>query len=453
VVVDDPYGTAGALRRAYLAYRVSGGAAGTDHRPQLAERVRIPGVRRHCAGEVAARSYGVGELAGIPLAVKDNIDTRDAPTTAGTAALQGRVPRADNTAVARVRAASGLLAGKTVMHELSLGITSNNAVTGPARNPYDPSLIAGGSSGGTATAVAAGMVPAGLGADTGGSVRQPASLCGLVGFRPTVGRYPPGGAVPLSRTRDTIGPMARSVADVVLLDAVLAGAPAASGPVPLRGIRIGVPENPFYRDLDAEVDVIARRTLERLAVSGAELVPVDLSETAERADGAGTPIVLHELARDLPGYLDGQGYELSFDDVRHGVRSPDVRELLGDGAEAEIDAELYRMAMVEREHARHEYQELLARHDLRALLQPTCPLPARPIGQDTTVELNGRSVPTFGAYVRHANLAGVLGLPAISVPAGHTVTGLPVGFEINSSPGDDDTVLGLAASVEAVLAA
>src|SRR5699024_554346 len=166
---------------------------------------------------VAVGSYRAGELAGVPLAVKDNIDTCDAPTTAGTAALQGRVPGSDSTAVARLRAADGLLAGKTVMHELSLGITSNNAVTGPARNPYDPTLIAGGSSGGTATAVAAGMVPAGLGADTGGSVRQPASLCGLVGFRPTVGRYPTGGMVPLSRTRDAIGPMARSVADVVLL--------------------------------------------------------------------------------------------------------------------------------------------------------------------------------------------------------------------------------------------
>lgn len=400
----------------------------------------------------AVSSHLDGPLAGVPLAIKDNIDTGDAPTTGGTAALRGCVPHSDSEAIRRLRAASGLVAGKTVMHELSLGITSNNAVTGAARNPYDPSMIPGGSSGGTAVAVAAGMVPAGIGADTGGSVRQPAALCGIVGFRPTVGRYPTGGAIPLSRTRDTIGPMARSVQDVMLLDTILGGAPSAAAPLSLRGRRIGVPWEPFYRDLDETVDVVARWSLDRLREAGAELVPVDLSDVAERADGAGTPIVLYELARDLPGYLAEQGYELSFDDVRRGVRSPDVRELVGDDSDAAIDAELYWIAMRERGHATHDYRVLLAQHDVCALVQPTCPLPARPIGEDMTVELNGRQVPTFGTYVRHANLGGVLGLPSISLPAGYTPKGLPIGMEINAAPGDDATVLGLAREAESVLA-
>lgn len=425
-------------------------AARADDRAGLnAFAFRTPSAVLRAAADVS----GAGPLGGIPLAVKDSIDTVDAPTTAGTAALRGHTPRADAAAIRRVRAAAGLVAGKNVMHELSLGSTSNNPVTGPARNPYDPTLIPGGSSGGTAVAVAAGMVPAGLGADTGGSVRQPAALCGIVGFRPTAGRYPAGGGVPLSGTCDTIGPMARAVDDVVLLDAVLAGNPASAGPMALRGTRIGVPENPFYRDLDDEVRAVTRRALDRLADAGAEPVPVDAADVVERADGAGSPIVLYELRRDLSNYLAEQGYELTYDDVRRGVRSPDVRALVGDESDPDIDVELYTSALRERARTRENYRLLLEQYDVRALVQPTCPLPARPIGQDTTVELGGRQVPTFGTYVRHTNLAGVLGLPSISLPAGHTSDGLPVGIELNTAPGHDATLLALAREVERTLAA
>src|SRR5699024_7219000 len=127
----------------------------------------------------------------------------------------------------------------------------------------------------------------------------------------------------------------------------------------------------------------------RLTAAGVELVPVDVSEAAERADGAGTPIVLHELARDLPVYLADQGYDLSYHDVRRNVRSPDVRDLVGADSAVDIDDALYRLAMTEREHARNQYHALLDSHDIRALVQPTCPLAARPIGEDTVVELNG----------------------------------------------------------------
>jgi len=398
-------------------------------------------------------AYGGGPLAGIPLAVKDNIDTVDAPTTAGTEALSGRSPRTDAAAVRRIRAASGLVAGKNVMHELALGVTSNNPLTGAAGNPHDPALIPGGSSGGTAAAVAAGIVPGGLGTDTGGSARQPASLCGIVGFRPSLGRYPGDGVVPLSRTRDTIGPMARSVDDVVLLDAILSGAPAAVTASALPGIRIGVPHNPFYRDLDPEVDAVVRRALDLLADAGAQLVPVDLSEVVAQTEETGIDTVLYELRRDLPTYLVEHGYDLTYEDVCRGVRSPDVRELVGDGTDDPVDLQSYQSSMQQREWALQMYRTLLRRHAVGALVQPTCPLPARPIGRetDTTVELNGRRVPTFPTYIRHTNVAGALGLPAISLPAGHTSTGLPVGIELNAAPGDDTIVLGLAREAERVL--
>jgi len=173
-------------------------------------------------------------LAGIPIALKDNIDTLALPTSGGTRALLGRTPRRDAPVATLLFEAGALLAGKANMHELAFGISSNNTVTGAVRNPWNPALIPGGSSGGSAAAVAARMVPAAIGTDTGASVRLPAALCGVVGFRPTVGRYPGAGIVPISHTRDTPGAIARSVADVALIDGLLAG---DSRPLPVVNLR------------------------------------------------------------------------------------------------------------------------------------------------------------------------------------------------------------------------
>ncbi|MCZ2820713.1 amidase family protein [Modestobacter sp. VKM Ac-2977] len=154
---------------------------------------------------------GEGLLAGVPLAVKDNLDTRDLPTTGGTPALRDSRPGRDHHAVARLRAAGAAVLGKTNLHELAFGITSNNAAFGPVRNPHDPARSAGGSSGGSAVAVATGVVPIALGTNTGGSLRVPAAHCGVVGWRPTTGRWGTGRTVPISRTRDTAGVLATSV--------------------------------------------------------------------------------------------------------------------------------------------------------------------------------------------------------------------------------------------------
>src|SRR3954467_13055914 len=189
---------------------------------------------------------GTGPLAGVPVAVKDNLDTADFSTTGGTPALRNSRPGRDQHAVGRLRAAGAAVVGKTNLHELALGITSNNAAFGAVRNPHDPSRVAGGSSGGSAVAVATGVVPLALGTDTGGSVRVPAAFCGLVGFRPTVGRWGTGATVPISGTRDTAGVLATGVGDAVLVDELVTGQPAAAGDRPLR---LGVPRAGFYDDL------------------------------------------------------------------------------------------------------------------------------------------------------------------------------------------------------------
>ncbi|MEM6987177.1 MAG: amidase family protein, partial [Pseudomonadota bacterium] len=166
----------------------------------------------------AASAHPSGALAGLPVIAKDNINTTVYPTSGGTRALLGRTPATDAGVVRAITAAGGVIGAKAGMHELAFGITSNNAVTGAIHNPSDPTVIAGGSSGGTAAAIAAGMFPAGLGTDTGGSCRIPAALCGVVGFRPTIERYAGDGIVPISHTRDTAGPLARTVRDIALFD-------------------------------------------------------------------------------------------------------------------------------------------------------------------------------------------------------------------------------------------
>jgi indoleacetamide hydrolase len=414
-------------------------------------------------GHALDRRETPGPLTGIPLAVKDIVDVAGFPTTGGTRALEGDVVGRDAAAVRSLRVAGALFPVKTNLHELSFGITSNNGCFGAVRHPDDPALSPGGSSGGSAVAVAVGLVPAAVAADTGGSSRIPAALCGIVGFRPTLGRYPSSGVLPIAHSRDTIGPMARTVDDVVLLDALLAGEHPHGAPSPrhlppldeegdgvLHGVRLGVP-GLFLRDLEEGVDAVFGAALRALEAAGAELVEVDIAQAWERATPAGMTIALHEFLPDVEAYLAARGTGPALEDLRAGIGSPDVRRIweLAEVFRAADDD--YRAALDERRAALRLYTGAIRAQALTALVQPTCPLTARPVGDDETVELNGRRVPTFDTFTRHANLAGVLGTPGISLPAGRTAAGLPVGLELAGGPFSDAVLLDLARTVEALL--
>ena len=399
---------------------------------------------------------GDGPLAGVPLAVKDNLDTRDFPTTGGTPALAGSRPDRDQHAVGRLRAAGAAVIGKTNLHELALGITSNNAAFGPVRNPHDPSRSAGGSSGGSAVAVATGVAPIALGTDTGGSVRIPAAHCGVVGFRPTVGRWGSDRCVPISHTRDTAGILATSVADAALVDELVTGEPAAARPE--RRLRIGIPRVGFHTDLHPEVAACAERTLARLADAGVELVEVEVAGAHELDAACGLAIVFVEILRDIPAYLatlPGPERDLTFADVLARVASPDVRGGLEVAASGAFTEEAYRQALATRDRLRDAYAAAL-HHDagrLDALLYPTVPLPAPPVGDDDTTELNGQQVPTFLTSIRNTGPGSTAGMPSISLPAGRTGTGLPIGMSLEALPGEDAALLAVARQVESALAA
>ena len=407
------------------------------------------------AGE-ADRSGAVRDearpLAGIPVALKDNIDTVALPTTGGTGALQGRHPRR-NAPIAQALFDSGaLLAGKANMHELAFGITNNNAVTGATRNPYDPRMIPGGSSGGSAAAVAARMVPVAIGTDTGASVRLPAALCGVFGFRPTVGRYPKGGIVPISHTRDTPGPIARSMADIRLLDRVLAAETPPEAVASLRGLRLGIAQRYFFDGADPQVTQVVDAALKRLRDAGVDLVEAEIPGLRELNDAVGFAVALHELGQDLPAYLAEAGYPMTLREVAAGIRSPDVAGVvasqLGDQA---VSKEAYQAALQTRVRLQAAYADYFTGNRLDAMIFPTAILPARPIGDDLTVELNGQQVPTFFTYIRNTDPGSNAAIPGISLPAGLTPDGLPVGIEIDGPAGGDRQLLAIAAAIEALL--
>ena len=393
------------------------------------------------ADEARARGEGGGALQGIPGAFKDLFYTKGVRTTGGSQLFASHVPDHDATVVARVRAAGGVLIGKTGMHELAYGITSSNPHFGAVRNPWDRDRIPGGSSGGSGAAVAAGMVFMAMGSDTGGSIRIPASFCGVVGLKPTYGRVSRYGAMPLGFSLDHIGPLTRSVRDAGAVLNVIAGHDPLDDsssrrpienyvpdPEPsIRGLRIGLAENFYFERLDPEVDVAVRAALRTAESHGAEIVLLRVPDIAAINTVART-ILLGEASAALEPYLDQR------DQI-----GADVLALLDQGRL--IPATDYINAQRLRRVIQREFAALWKRVD--CLITPTTPATAPRIGETTTT-IAGENEDVRLAATRMVRGINLLGLPAVSIPCGSDRRGLPIGLQIIGQPFAEAQILRVA---------
>jgi indoleacetamide hydrolase len=396
-------------------------------------------------------------LAGLPILVKDNIDTVGLPTSAGTTSLRRHFPSRNAPVVEQLLRQGAIVMGKANMHELAIGATSSNPTFGFVRNPYNPDLIPGGSSGGSAAAIAARIVPAALGTDTTGSVRTPAAYCGIVGFRPSVyprKLYSQQGVVPLLLDLDTIGPMGRCVADVALLHATIVAQPSVRLPS-LKQARIGVPRLAYWEDLDPEVERVSQAALTRLREQGAVLVEIDLREVKDAARQVILSLVSAGIP-DLENFLRAQVPSVSLHDLTEQIASRDVRAVIEKSLGLHASLDPLNTRGIGRDAICTAYKAVFLQHGIQAVVFPTevvLPPPIRAAGDDPndTIEFNGRMVPKYETIFRNAVSAAALGAPALSLPVGLTSKGLPVALEFDGLPGNDGALLALGRAAEAAI--
>ncbi len=400
------------------------------------------------AEQAIGRGEYRGPLHGIPIALKDLVMTRGIRTTCGSRILKDWVPEADATVYHRLREAGAILLGKLNMHEFAFGPTGVNLHYGTARNPWGSDRMPGGSSSGSGVAVAAHLCAGALGTDSGGSIRIPASLCGIVGLKPTYGRVSRTGVIPLAWSLDHVGPLARTVADAALLLQALAGRdPAdpstADVPVPdyratlsggVQGLRLGVPKTMFFDKLDAEVRSALLAAVQALEGLGAVVEEISLPKMPH-AGPAVFAIISAESMAYHESYLRNHGAEYGAD-----VR---IRLLAGQF----LLATQYLKAQRARQVIRAEVDTALTRVD--ALLLPATPIPAPRI-EDRTVTVDGVSDDPRGWLTRCTRPINLTGHPALSLPCGLTAGGLPIGLQLVGRHFDEGTLLRIGVAYEAV---
>ena len=367
-----------------------------------------------------------GVLQGMLIGVKDNIDTAGLRTACGSALFADRVPNADAPVVQRLRDAGAIIVGKTALMELCFGVRSTDMIAGQVRNPWDEQRVPGGSSGGSAAAVALDFCQGALGSDTGGSVRVPAAFCGVTGLRPTHGRIPNRGSLPVSAALDTIGPLARNVDDVARLFVAMAGvdpldATSVDAPLPaslltgaadVAGLRIGLPRSFYFDDVDQEVADAVHRFSATLAAAGAVIVEVDLPG-AELAHHHASTIILSDACEVHADALDH----------RQGAFSTEIYQRMSKGRL--LSGVDYARAMRFREEWRRTLRQMFLHADV--LLIPSTPFAAPPIDDGVHLEDSTRHATRF-------TYGGALaGIPGLSLPCGMTRGGLPIGVLLESA--------------------
>ncbi|HDR9089239.1 TPA: indoleacetamide hydrolase [Burkholderia vietnamiensis] len=387
-------------------------------------------------------------LAGVPFVIKDNLDTADMPTLGASPAVNDYRATHDALTVRRLLDAGAVPLGKANMHELAFGITSGNRQFGAVGNPHDPRRIAGGSSGGTAAVVAAG-IPFGLGTDTGGSVRIPAAFCGVYGLRPSAQRYSSHGVLSLSHTRDTVGPIARHIDDLLLLDAVLTrddGIAAAPG---WSQLRIGVPAAPYFDELDPGVAACIERALASCAAAGATLVPLPARQLHDASEACGFPIAAFEANLYWRRFAT-QRLGIPFDTFVERIASDDVRAIFRSLVSAPIDAQSYADALDWRRRIVRWYDDAFGT-PVDCIAMPTVPGEA-PLLDATAAMTAAQDAALFARVARQTSPASLAGIPSVSLPAGRSAqTGLPVGLMLEGPWGGDRRLLAIAARVDAGL--
>ena len=400
----------------------------------------------------------LGPLHGLPVPVKDSVNTRDYPTTAGTPALADFQPVVDAELVRRLRAAGAIVMGKTNLHELSYGWTSNNLAFGAVRNPYNTERIPGGSSGGTSAAIAARMAPIGIAADTQGSIRVPAALCGLCAYRPTQNRYPNQGVAPITSLFDQVGPHARSVSDLVLFDEVITGQ-AFTRPddvlASLEGARLGVAREFYFEMLHPDVERITNDAIRKLADAGAIIVEVDVPGVRGLVAETTDPVQIYHTLPSFSRYLDESAAGLTFNDVVAEV-SADIAALFAEyvveGAPLRPSDEAFTRLRDERlPFFRQTMADYFSDNRLDGMILPCTQMAAPLIGQDFEVELNGRAVPFVSVMGRNVSPCSTTGIPGLVLPAGMDGDELPVSIEVDGPAGSDHRMLELGLAMEQVL--
>ena len=400
------------------------------------------------AADSAVSRGAAGPLAGVPLALKDLFDTAGVRTTGGSRIFADRVPAEDAEVVARLRAAGAAFVGKTNLHEWAFGVTNQNPHYGPTRNPWDLARIPGGSSGGSAAALAIDGCYGAMGSDTGGSIRIPASLCGVVGLKPTYGRVSVRGVIPLAWTLDHAGPMARAVRDVAVLYRLIAGYDerdplcvdaALEDPLPTiedgaRGLRLGLPRSHFFERADAEIAAIVRAAIAVLEREGASVVDIPFPASDALFDTQRT-IISSDAAAYHADHIRERPEEIGAD-VLARLHQAD-----------QMSATQLATARHRREELRREIVALFARCDV--IVTPATAVAAPELTYDDPSAAAGAAAREAAARLTAMTSPfNLTGLPAISVPCGFTASGLPVGLQIAGGPWREATVLRVARAYE-----